>query len=246
VLRLGVGGALLAAALGGAAGVALGLGYERAFWRPAIDGAALRDMLRFSVPLVPSSVATVGAQYIDRLMVKELLSFHDLGQLAMAYRLAAPVALCVMIFQTALVPLVFKHHAQAGVREDLARLFRYFLVLALLIVAALSVYAGELVVLLAGGAFAAAASAVPLLVVSALLSGATTFMPGLWIGNRTATISAISVAALAVNAATTLVLAPRWGMQGAALGNCAGAFVSLACTFVLSQRLYAVPFFSWR
>lgn len=240
-LGLGVGGALAASGAGGLAGVAVGLALERPFWRPAIDGAALRDMLRFSVPLLPSSLATLGAQYIDRLMVKELLSFQDLGQLAMAYRLAAPVSLCVMVFQTALMPLVFKHHAEAGVREDLARLFRYFIVLALLIVALLSLLADELVALLAGGAFSSAAGAVPLLVLSALLSGAATFFPGLWIGKRTATISVIAMAALVVNALVTLAAAPRMGMQGAALGSCAGAAVSLASTFILSRRFYAVP-----
>lgn len=144
-------------------------------------------------------------------------------------------------FQGALTPLVFHHHANTAMPGELARIFRFFLALALPSMLCLGVFSRELVWLFATPEYYAAWSIIPFLSFGLLFSNLYIFTPGLFIRNRTPTVAAINILAAISNLALNLTLIPILGIVGASLATFLSAFAEFAPYFAFSQRLYPVP-----
>ena len=78
-LQLGLTGALLAQGLATAIGAGVGFILARPSFDLIVDRKKLREMLAFSLPLVPSSLGVVVALYVDRLAIGQLMSLADVG-----------------------------------------------------------------------------------------------------------------------------------------------------------------------
>lgn len=241
VERAGVAGLLWGLLAGSALGAAAGLYLTRASYRYGFDRARLAVMLRFSTPLVPSSIAVFVAMYVDRFAIKELMTLDDVGLYGVGYRLASLAGLLMLGFQGALTPLVFTHYRDPETPGQLARLFRYFVAFALLVVMGLSLFASELLLVFTTPAWVAGAAVVPLLAPAVVLSGMYIFAPGLGIAKRTGGIATITIVGAALNTALNVLLVPRLGIAGAALGSFVSALAVFAAYMVASQRFYPVP-----
>jgi O-antigen/teichoic acid export membrane protein len=241
VLRIGVAGVFLGQAIGALAGIAVAGAWARRSFRLAVDFDRLREMVRFSLPLVPSSIGVMIALYIDRIAIKELLTLGDLGLYGIGYRVASVVTLLMIGFQGALTPLIYTHYRDPETPGELARIFSFFVTVALGLCLALAVFAGEIVRLAAAPAFWDGAIVVPLLAPAALLATMYVFAPGLSIAKRTATISAINLLGAGLNTGLSFTLVPLLGIRGAAASTLIGAATIFALSMIASQRHYPVP-----
>lgn len=239
--RMGVNGVLSAQALGGAGGLLVGLYFARGTFKLQFDGAKCREMLRFSIPLVPSSIGVFVTLYIDRIAIKELMTIDALGIFGTGYRIASIVGLLMLGFQGALTPIIYANHQRPGARDELARIFRYFSAGALLLLAGISLLSRELLLVLATPAYAPAALVVPFLALATLLSSMYIFAPGLNLARRTGVVAVINVVGALINFGLNLLLIPRLGLIGASLATCISAGCIFAAYMVFSQRLFYVP-----
>ena len=240
-LRWGVMGALIAQVLSGLITLAIGFRLTRSNFGFEFEWPRLREMLAYSVPLVPSSVGVIVSYYVDRIVIKELMSLADVGLYGVGYRLAMVASLAMIGLRTALTPLVYAHHKDAGTPAELARIFRIFCALALLLSALLTLFAREAVAILAPPSYAGAATVVPLLTLSVLFSGMYTFAPGLDIAKRTGIIAIINLSAALLNIGLNYALIPPLGIVGSALATSISAVASFCAYMWFSQRLYPVP-----
>lgn len=241
VAGLGVFGVLLGQLIGAAAGGALCLYLARDLYRLRFDRDKLLEMLRFSLPLVPSSVGVFVTLYIDRFAIKELMTVEDVGLFGIGYRIAAVVSLLVLAVQTAITPLVYARYRDPDTPAQLARVFRYFVGGALVLAVGLSLFAREILVVVTTPAFYAGAAVVPLLAPALLLSAMYVFAPGLGIAKRTGTQALITLAGAVLNTILNFILIPVWGIVGAAAATLISAAVIFAAYMITSQRLYFVP-----
>ncbi len=240
-LHLGVAGVLLAQALGLAIGLLIGLRFAWGSFRLVFDWAKCREMLHFSIPLVPSGIGVFVTLYIDRIAIKELLTIADLGIFGTGYRIASVVSLLMVGFQGALTPLVYANHRDSNAPRDLARIFRYFVAGALMLIAGLSLFARELLFVFASAAYAQAALVVPFLALALLLSNMYIFAPGLGLARRTGVVAVINVGGALINTGLNLLLIPRLGIVGAALATMISAGCIFGAYMIFSQWLYYVP-----
>lgn len=245
ILRLGVHGVLYGQITGFAAGTALTVAFARANYRLTFSWEKCRQMLKFSLPFVPSSVALFAATYVDRIAIKELLTLEDVGVYGVAYRLASPMLLVMGGFQAALTPLLMAHHKEAGTPANLARIFRFFVAAALLASVVISVFAREIVSLLVAPEYAGAAMIFPLLAPAMLLPQMKIFAPGLFLAKRTTPMALLSVLAAVAAIVLNFLLIPILGTAGSALANLIAAAVVFVIFMALSQKHYAVPH-RWR
>lgn len=249
-LSLGLG--VLGSRLGGLAGVlagqavAAGVAALVAFvalrrdLAPALSRPALRSMLVFSLPLVPSGAASFIAFYGNRGLLSALAGLDQVGLYAVAARIAALTTLLIVGVQGALTPLVYLHHREPGVPAQLARFFTGFVALALGLCLAASLFAPELVTI-AQAAYAPAAALLPWLAPAALLAQMYVFAPGLGIARRTRTQLALTALAAAASLLLNALLIPRFGALGAAAANLAASALFFAGWWVAGQRLYPLP-----
>lgn len=240
-LRQGVAGVLRAQLVGNLAGAALALYWTRESYAPRFDLDRLRAMLGFSAPLVPSGIAVFVALYVDRIVIKEVMTLRDVGVFGVGYRIASLAALLVLGFQGALTPLVYTHYRAPDTPAQIARLFRWFLALGMGVVAVLSLFAPELIRVFATREYDDAARVVPLLAPAVVASGMYIFAPGLGLAKRTGSIALVTTLGAVLNTGLNVLLVPRLGIAGAAASTLVSALCVFAAYMASSQRHYPVP-----
>ncbi len=238
---LGLRGILQAMSLGALLGLGYALWRLRSTFTLTIDPNALKRMLSFSLPLMPSGVCVFTSLFIDRLLINHYLSLSEVGIYGVAMRFAGLTAMVMVGFQGALTPLIYANHARPETPADLARIFRVFVMLALLVVLLLATFSQELLRIFTTPAYYAAAELVIYLAPALLLANMYVFAPGMSIANRTATIMLISVAGAMLHVAMNVLLIPVLGAVGAALAALLGYAAIFVAYMILSQRLYHVP-----
>lgn len=237
----GVGGVMLGQAAGGLLGSAVAAWFGRGMYALRFSPTALRQMLGFSIPLVPAGLGVFVTIYIDRIALNELASLTEVGVFGIGYRLASIVALLVLGFQMALTPLVYQRYRDPATPGELARIFRVFVAVAAVLALALSLWAPEALRLATTPAYYAAEVIVPLMAPAILLSGMYVFMPGLAIARQTRLIGVITIAGAALNTALNFALIPHLGVPGAALATLTSSTGIFLAHATLSQRHYRAP-----
>lgn len=243
-IDLGVIGVIYGQFAGSITGAALALFFTRESYNLIFDWNKWKQMVRFSLPLVPSSLGVFVSLYIDRIIIKEFMSLRDLGIFGVGYRIASIVSIVMVGFQGALTPLIYTYHHDPRTPQELARIFRYFVAIALLIFVTVSIFTQELLILFTNPEYYAAGSVLPLLTLAILLSTMYIFAPGLSITKKTGMIAAINILGALLNTALNLLLVPVFGLHGGATATCLSASVVFSLYMLFSQKNYSVPH-SW-
>jgi O-antigen/teichoic acid export membrane protein len=240
--EMGVIGVFWGITWGNLIGSIIALYYARHDIRAVFDWEKLFIMLKFSIPLVPSSVGVFFALYIDRIAIKELLTFTDLGIYGVSYRIGSVVGLLTAGFQSALTPLIYTYFREPDTPQNLARIFRYFMTGALIVLLSVSVFAYEILALLTTPEYYGAAQVIPILVPAILLSGMYIFAPGLGIGKKTKTIAIINIIAAGLNTSLNFILIPNLGICGSALATMLSALIVFSLYIYYGQKYYQIPY----
>lgn len=199
------------------------------------------EMLAFSLPLVASGVAVFFSMFVDRIVIRELMSLAAVGLYGVAFRFASATSLLVVVLQSALTPLIYNRWREEGTPAEIARILRLVAAVLVPAVVLLGVFGPELVALVATPEYLPAAPVIPVLASSVVLSQFWVFAPGLGLAKRTGTIAGLNVAGAVANTVLNLLLVPRLGLMGAALATLAGAAFTAAGYLLLGSRHYRVP-----
>lgn len=245
VLGLGLQGVLLAQVSATLICLLVSLWRLRGSFRPGFDIAALRTMLVFSLPLVPSGIAVFVSLYINRFALLQYASVEEVGIYGLATRIAGLVTLLIFGVQSALTPLVYQHAGQAETPGQISRLFSWFVAVASLGCLALGLLAKELITVFATQVFDGAVPLVAILAPAMMLSQMYVFAPGIGIRKKTVQQLVVTFFTAAVGVLANWLLVPAFGMFGAAWATLLSSAVFLAVWFCLSQRLYSIPY-AWK
>jgi O-antigen/teichoic acid export membrane protein len=241
VLDLGVEGAVAGQIAGYGVGAVVAVLAARRLYRLRIDRALLRQMLAYSLPLVPASTGVFLNGYADRVAIQARGSLADVGLYGVGYRLSVVVGLTLMGFQGALLPQLLARHHETETPLDLARVFRLFCALALCVLLAVSTFADEFLRILTRPKYYGAEAVVPYLIGAAFFAGMYIFAPGLNIAKRTKTFAGIAVACGIANLVLAFALVGPFGIEGAALSFLVTEAAAFAGYMHYSQRFYPVP-----
>lgn len=242
VLRWGVAGFLLGQTVGNVVGVMSGFWYSRDKYRFLFDYAKLMEMLRFSVPLLPSSIGVFLALYVDRIVVKQLMSFDDLGVFGIGYRISSTAMFIVSGVQMAITPLVYAKYKEPDTSKEIAKFFRYFVAVVICFVSFVSLFSFEILTFMVESKYLGAVDVIPFLTIAVIVSNMYIFAPGLWIYKKTAKISLVNVSIACVNLILGLLLVPIFGLSGAAISVLTGSLFGFTLNIWISQKYYYIPY----
>lgn len=234
-------GVLTGQAIGAGAAVAWGVWRLRDHLLGTPDARRLREMLRFSVPLVPSVLSVSLILYASRIVLNDMATLADVGILTFANQIAAIAGLAIVGVQAAMTPIVNVHHHEPGTPRALGRVFQAFCAGAVIVCLGLGLFAPEVILLMGAAEYAAAAPLVLLLAPALLLTEMYIFAPGFWIARRTGLQAAVSVASALIAIAAAYVLIARFGILGAVLSSLLSATLFFAVWWKVSGRFYPVP-----
>lgn len=240
-LGLGLTGILVAQVLSALASVAVGAVQLRETYGFALDRRRLLVMLTFSLPLVPSGIATFLTLYANRFLLNGLAGLDAVGMFGVAMRVAGAVTLPIIGFQSALTPLIYAHYKDPQTPAQLASVFNSFVVVAFAGCLCLGLFAPEILTLFAEPHYAPAAALVMALAPATLLSQMSIFFPGIAIARKTHLQLAIFLVSAATSIAANWALISSFGVTGATIATLLSSMVFLGLWIWASQRLYPLP-----
>ncbi|MEA2230343.1 MAG: hypothetical protein QOD83_159 [Solirubrobacteraceae bacterium] len=203
----------------------------------------LRPLLRFGLPTVPADATVFALNVVDRAYLLRTQSAAAAGLFALSVKLATAVILAVRGFQLAWPPLAYSIADDERARRFYATVTTWFVVVAGLVVAGLTLLGRWIVRLLAAPEYFAAHEALPWVALGWAMYGL--FLVLVTIGGRagitTRTFPA-ALAGVAVNVIGLVLLVEPLGIAGAGIALVAAYAVMLVVLHLLTRRLFAVPF----
>lgn len=206
------------------------------------DFVTFKKMIKFSAPLVLSGVAGFISVYIDRIAIKDLLGFENLGIYGVAYRFSAVTGLVMVGFQSSMTPLITKYYKEKSTPMDVSNIFNIFSLFALFVVAGSIVFSKEIFVLFTTPDYYGASSLVPLLVMVGFFSTMYIFTPGIYIAKKTKYIVYITISVAILNTVLNYTLIPIFGLIGSAYATLISSIIGFLIWAFVSYKFYAIPY----
>lgn len=207
--------------------------------------SVFRAMMGFSLPLVPSGMATFFTLQANRLILGGVIGMQAVGLFGVAARVGSIVTLAIAGLQSALTPLIYVHYRDPGTPGRLARIFEKFVVLALVLCVGLSLFSDVVVGLLADARYAEASEFVTALALAALLNQAYIFFPGIALARRMHLQLFIFLVTATLSVGGNLLLVSCFGLAGAVGATVGVGSVFIVLWIIQSQKLYPIPV-RWR
>jgi O-antigen/teichoic acid export membrane protein len=216
--------------------------FSRENYKLNFDWTKFKEMVSFSLPLVPGSVGTILLLYVDRIAIKNLMTLSDVGIFGIAYRFAAIIGLLLGGFQTALIPLIYQNYKKSETPGDISKIFNYFLFAILSFIILLSFFSHELLVIFTTPDYYGAAEVIPIIAFATMFLSLYIFAPGLNLVKKTKIFAAINITSGVLNLILNYCLIPVWGILGASLSTLISGIFMFSINMIFSQKYYKIPF----
>lgn len=243
--RLGIAGILYAYVGGELFTVFLLLPRMVKFLKPRFDIEVLSATLRFSIPLVFASLATVLLSTSDRYLLSILTTSEEVALYDLGYRVAGFVNMLLIIpFNLALPSIASKMYQQPGDKRYFSKLMTYLTYLIVWSGLALSLFSREFISVFAlNPSYWPAHHVVPFLVLAYVFMGMRyVAVLGLFLTKRTNYIAGIVTVVVILNIGLNVLLIPYFSKYGAAVGSIVGSFFLFLLSKIYSDKYYKIPY----
>ncbi len=220
----------------------------RSGWmRPAFVKPYARQMARFGIPLIPHTLGAILMLQTDRLLVTNLVGVSETGLYTVGYQLALVIELVAISFNFAYAPWLFRRLTDADEATKHSLVRRTYLQFGLMagLSATVAIVMPWLAGVLLGRSFAGSGQFVPWFAIGFLFSGMYYMVTNyIFYVQRTAWLAAVTITVALVNIPLTYVLIQLNGAIGAAQAMAMSFGLSFLFTWLVSQRVYPMPWFS--
>jgi O-antigen/teichoic acid export membrane protein len=239
-----VNGVFFAAVVGNMVAAVYGLLAVRRWLSGRFSIPKLRGMLAYGVPLIPNALAAWALALVDRIILSRLGSLSEVGQYAVANRLALLLLIGLNAFLFALSPFLLSTYSEDPAQEKAARgrTLTYLTFILAFTGLTLTLFAKEIFDIVAPKFDDAYLAVGPLALGGALYGISALLTTSLAITRKTVHLAALAVGAAALNIVLNFAMIPPFGIVGAGLAT-AGGYGALALSYYwLTQRLYPTPY----
>lgn len=248
----GITGVVIAGALSSAAAAIMILPELLRNIRPVFDKKLLGQMLRFSLPTIPSSLSSMMLQVADRPIMMALAGSATVGLYQANYRLGIPMLLAVLVFEYAWKPFYLSHRDDPDIGHLLSQALVYFTAVCGAIFLGGSLLM-EFVVQLPfpGGRFINPAywsglNIVPVVLASYFFNGVFVHLSAAFhITKRTGYLPLVTASAAGANVALNFILIPIFGIMGGAWATFGAYLLSAVAAWYYARRIYPVRY-DWK
>ncbi|MFQ5709573.1 MAG: lipopolysaccharide biosynthesis protein [bacterium] len=210
---------------------------------------AFKELLRFGLPYLPSTMAVVLLDLVDRFILEKLTGLDVVGVYHAGYKLGTFMALFVAAFRFAWHPFFLSISKQENAKDVYARVLTYFTTIGAWLFLLVSVFIEDIVRFKIGGLalfgqdYWAGTRIVPLILLSYLTYGIyVNFVVGIYLEKKTKYLPAITGAGAGVNILANFLLIPKFGMMGSAYATLLGYLVMAALLYAITRGFYKVEY----
>ncbi len=210
-----------------------------------IDFKLLRELFRYSIPLVLSGVAGTATLFIDRQLIKYLTPENAMAQLGLygaVVKIAVIMTLYTQVYRQAAEPLFLSNIGRDEFKEANAKVMNYFLLGSMLIFLTITLFS-DIFALFVGPAFREGVAILPFVLLANILSGVWLNL-SFWYKHEKKTHFAlwITLSGLFAVVVADVLLIPQWGYFGAAWARVAAESVMVVVSLVLNICYYPTPY----
>lgn len=202
------------------------------------------DMLRYSLPLIPSRLAGTFVKQSDKYFVLHFVSLSDLGIYSLALKLGNAIHYLLTVpFNLAYIPRRFEIMKRDDAREIYAKMFTYHAFLLAYIGLGLSVLIPDILEIIVTPKFFKARLFVPLVVFSMIIFGCHNhFNFGILYSKKTKYIAYINLACASINLGLNFILIVKYGLWGAITSSVIVLSIQAFLLYFISNKLYPIKF----
>ena len=215
---------------------------------PRIDGALLRKIFIYSLPLLISGVAGTANEFVDRQMIKYLtpggeeMAMADLGIYGAIVKIAVVMTLFTQMYRLAAEPFFLSSFKKEEFKEANAASMKYFVMASMVIFLGIVLFR-DLFALIVGRDFREGIDILPIVLASNVLAGIW-FNLSFWYKREEKTKYAayITFLGLAVTLGLSFVLVPKMGYRGAAWVRLIAEAAMVVWSYTLCRKHYPIPY----
>jgi len=232
----------------------LATGIQTLFLLPAIldargggfSGSLLKQMLKYSLPLLVLGVAGIMNQTLDRIIFPFLYTGADaqdqLGIYGACFKVAMVMMMFTQAFRYAYEPFVFAKHKDRKSVEAYADAMKYYLIFSYLILIGMTVYLDLLKYIIAP-TYWAGLRIVPIVLWTYIFQGIY-FNLSFWykLTDKTQYGAYFSVIGLAITALLQVIFVPRFSYFASAGANTVCYLVIMLLSYFIGKKHLAIPY----
>ncbi|MGE5363137.1 MAG: lipopolysaccharide biosynthesis protein [Bacteroidota bacterium] len=214
-----------------------------------IDKDLFRLMLKFGMPYLPASLASMVIQVIDRPILLRLTDDATVGLYQINYKLGIFMMLFVSMFQYAWQPFFLHNAKESNAKEIFSRVLTWFVLAGSTVLVMLSLFIEDLVkasilnVTLIDSRYWSGLSIVPVILAGYLFNGIyVNLTAGILIQEKTKYIPYVTALGAIVNIAVNFALIPVWGITGAAMATFLSYVFMAAGLYLVSRHFYPIDY----
>ena len=245
VLRIGLTGYLLSIVLAELISIVflivVGGIYKGELFSVRMDKVGLKEMLAYSIPMIPTVIAWWIMQLSDKYVVIAFCGIAASGVYAVAYKIPTILSTVTSIFSQAWQLSAFENSDERDYSDFVSTIYRYFWIINAVFCAGLIALSKPLASLLYQKEFFEAWRYVPILVIAYLFSGVSGFLASVFsAAKRTNMLFHSTVVGALVNLALNLALVPFFGVMAAAFTTFLGFFATWLIRIFSSRKIVRI------
>ena len=204
----------------------------------------LKEMLKYGIPFVPAGIMAFILNWSDRYILRFYCDIETIGLYALGYKMGMIILFLIATpFELIWNAYIFEIQNRPNAKQIYARFATYFLLLLCISGLTISIFARELIVIIASPSYLNAYKVIPLIVLSMIFMCSNCVVRvGLLIKEKSKYLPLANGLAATINLVLNFILIPRHGMMGAALATAISFFVRTVSTLYIAQKLYHIDF----
>ena len=211
-----------------------------------MDYAILKKAIKFSLPLLPGSLAYLFVSLSDRIVLERYVSLDELGIYSVAATLALVLNIVIQALYKTLEPVLFREYHGNNFEEINLKFYKLYLCILIIAAFGTACLSKEFFLIATSTAFLSAYKIVPFLLISVVLSGINTYLNILMITlNKQKLVSIISIISGVLSVTLNLILIPVLGFYGAIIASSISfLLVNIVCHYnvVIKSRYFFSQF----
>lgn len=210
-----------------------------------IQLSILKEMLKFSIPLIFTNISGLILTLGDRYFIKHFLTYHEVGIYSIGFKIVNVIKLIfIQSFQIGFIPIAYKMFHDKDAKRFFSKLFTYFTLILIFISILFSFFSKELLVLITNdNAYIEVYLIIPLLATTIILRGVQVFFTlGFHYSKKTKKTTLILFIAVIINVVLNLLLIPRFELYGASVSTILSSLFIVYFYSRASQKYYHIPY----
>ncbi len=206
-----------------------------------INKALIKEMLKYSIPMIPTILAWAVNTYIDKYMIIYFCGLSDSGIYSVAHKIPSIITTVTMIFTQAWQLSVIENYEKDSDGRFFTQVYQAFDLILVGLVIAVIPFSKMIASILFAKEYYTAWSAAPFLLISTLFSSLAGFLAAAFrAAKKTNGLMKSVVIGAVVNIVLNLILLNLVGLVGAAIATAVSFLVVWLLRLIDTQKLVAI------